>query len=54
MTEEDRAILGRIAVALEKLADKPVVITNALVTVVWDEASKTWVSPDAYEASRRG
>ena len=52
MNEEDRAILERIAIALEKIADKPVVITNALVTVVWDEVSKTWVSPDTYEASR--
>ena len=49
MNEEDRAILERIAVALEKLADRPVVLPNG---AVWDEQVKNWTHPDEY-AERR-
>lgn len=49
MTDQDRVILERIAVALEKIANKPVVITNGYV---WDEQIKNWTHPDEY-AERR-
>lgn len=46
MNEE---ILERIAVALEKLADRPVVLPNGYV---WDERVKNWTHPDEYSLRR--
>lgn len=50
MTEEDKQeLMERAVAALEKLADRPVVLPNGYV---WDEQTKNWAHPDAYAGRR--
>jgi hypothetical protein len=47
-TEEADDLRRREVVALETIAARPVLLTNALMTVAWHADSKAWVSPDEY------
>lgn len=47
-TEETDDLRRREVAAREAIANKPVLFTNALMTVAWHADSKAWVSPDEY------
>lgn len=49
MTDQERELVERIAVALEKIAAKPVVLPSGFV---WDETRKVWALPDDYKEHR--
>lgn len=51
-TEEADDLRYREVAALEAIASKPVVFTNAVMTVIWHEGSKSWVTPDEYQRLR--